>query len=127
MIRRPPRATRTDTLFPYTTLFRSVGTLALQWLDYQRMARLHVGDVYDFLLGAGFLALGLWIGTRVRGRRGAAPAFDGNPRALPERGISPRGNAVVRGIAAGSATKQMAANIHVSRTPRNTHVRQRVE
>src|SRR3546814_11997499 len=24
MIRRPPRATRTDTLFPYTTLFRSV-------------------------------------------------------------------------------------------------------
>src|SRR3546814_13071736 len=25
MIRRPPRATRTDTLFPYTTLFRSLG------------------------------------------------------------------------------------------------------
>src|SRR3546814_11344418 len=30
MIRRPPRSTRTDTLFPYTTLFRS-----------------HVGDVID--------------------------------------------------------------------------------
>src|SRR3546814_9165551 len=29
MIRRPPRSTRTDTLFPYTTLFRSlVGTIA---------------------------------------------------------------------------------------------------
>src|SRR3546814_7644675 len=26
MIRRPPRSTRTDTLFPYTTLFRSYGT-----------------------------------------------------------------------------------------------------
>src|SRR3546814_8355346 len=25
MIRRPPRPTRTDTLFPYTTLFRSLG------------------------------------------------------------------------------------------------------
>src|SRR3546814_3522445 len=25
MLRRPPRSTRTDTLFPYTTLFRSVG------------------------------------------------------------------------------------------------------
>src|SRR3546814_18218721 len=25
MIRRPPRSTRTDTLFPYTTLFRSQG------------------------------------------------------------------------------------------------------
>src|SRR3546814_2198925 len=35
MIRRPPRSTRTDTLFPYTTLFRS-----------QRLHELHrqVGD-----------------------------------------------------------------------------------
>src|SRR3546814_16485766 len=29
MRRRPPRSTRTDTLFPYTTLFRSV-----RWADY---------------------------------------------------------------------------------------------
>src|SRR3546814_20441365 len=28
MIRRPPRSTRTDTLCPYTTLFRSVGFMA---------------------------------------------------------------------------------------------------
>src|SRR3546814_11099955 len=27
MIRRPPRSTRTDTVFPYTTLFRSVRRL----------------------------------------------------------------------------------------------------
>src|SRR3546814_16048055 len=27
MIRRPPRSTRTDTLFPYTTLFRSAAAL----------------------------------------------------------------------------------------------------
>src|SRR3546814_8486912 len=27
MIRRPPRSTRTDTLFPYTTLFRSIKTM----------------------------------------------------------------------------------------------------
>src|SRR3546814_16218545 len=26
MIRRPPRSTRTDTLWPYTTRFRSIGT-----------------------------------------------------------------------------------------------------
>src|SRR3546814_2174266 len=29
MIRRPPRSTRTDTLFPYTTLFRSSKTTTL--------------------------------------------------------------------------------------------------
>src|SRR3546814_9096855 len=30
MIRRPPRSTRTDTLFPYTTLFRSEGEDAVK-------------------------------------------------------------------------------------------------
>src|SRR3546814_14633222 len=43
MIRRPPRSTRTDTLFPYTTLFRSqpLGAgvantqAALRWLGAQ--------------------------------------------------------------------------------------------
>src|SRR3546814_9157653 len=38
MIRRPPRSTRTDTLFPYTTLFRSA--IALQGADD------HVANTY---------------------------------------------------------------------------------
>src|SRR3546814_15080843 len=33
MIRRPPRSTRTDTLFPYTTLFRSLPELAEEVAD----------------------------------------------------------------------------------------------
>src|SRR3546814_16177106 len=33
MIRRPPRSTRTDTLFPYTTLFRSVAGVVNFILD----------------------------------------------------------------------------------------------
>src|SRR3546814_4187115 len=33
MIRRPPRSTRTDTLFPYTTLFRSGQPLAIAAAD----------------------------------------------------------------------------------------------
>src|SRR3546814_20100764 len=32
MIRRPPRSTRTDTLFPYTTLFRSLLAHAVEHL-----------------------------------------------------------------------------------------------
>src|SRR3546814_21088735 len=43
MIRRPPRSTRTDTLFPYTTLFRSVERLASRqvqtsWGEFQAVA-----------------------------------------------------------------------------------------
>src|SRR3546814_9067464 len=36
MIRRPPRSTRPDTLFPYTTLFRSHGILPDRRLEYVR-------------------------------------------------------------------------------------------
>src|SRR3546814_11695438 len=38
MIRRPPRSTRTDTLFPYTTLFRSLVGSALGSDDDGRIA-----------------------------------------------------------------------------------------
>src|SRR3546814_3339708 len=40
MIRRPPRSTRTDTLFPYTTLFRSCAPVAVA-----EAAGLHVSRV----------------------------------------------------------------------------------
>src|SRR3546814_7315730 len=40
MIRRPPRSTRTDTLFPYTTLFRSLPRVEVdQLLEKQIVER----------------------------------------------------------------------------------------
>src|SRR3546814_13046986 len=45
MIRRPPRSTRTDTLFPYTTLFRS----AQQGLQFFSGAKLQHGLAVGFL------------------------------------------------------------------------------
>src|SRR3546814_7753646 len=56
MIRRPPRSTRTDTLFPYTTLFRSK-TVTLDRLGYhigdrRRIAARRIGDeTLEALLG----------------------------------------------------------------------------
>src|SRR3546814_12339021 len=45
MIRRPPRSTRTDTLFPYTTLFRSLRCRSRQKRAKmsQEIQRYHVG------------------------------------------------------------------------------------
>src|SRR3546814_16033454 len=40
MIRRPPRSTRTDTLFPYTTLFRSVKSKELTMPRETQAARM---------------------------------------------------------------------------------------
>src|SRR3546814_15427580 len=44
MIRRPPRSTRTDTLFPYTTLFRSLDIGADPELDEQADRLAQGGD-----------------------------------------------------------------------------------
>src|SRR3546814_3308941 len=44
MIRLPPRSTRTDTLFPYTTLFRSVGQCVLQCCRRTSPDQAAVGD-----------------------------------------------------------------------------------
>src|SRR3546814_11279301 len=48
MIRRPPRSTRTDTLFPYTTLFRSRADLdTLRRIPWLEATALVMGDCLD--------------------------------------------------------------------------------
>jgi DNA-binding CsgD family transcriptional regulator len=101
--------------------FLAVGTLALEWLDYERLARAHSGDIYIFLIGAGFLALGVFVGMRLF----AVPkseTFDGNPQAQASLGISPRELVVLRELAAGRSNKEIAAQLNVSPNTVKTHV-----
>src|SRR3546814_15571633 len=44
MIRRPPRSTRTDTLFPYTTLFRSVREEETVNYEISKTVKTHVRE-----------------------------------------------------------------------------------
>src|SRR3546814_14427742 len=46
MIRRPPRSTRTDTLFPYTTLFRSLVDYVNPLMGTDSSYRLSYGNTY---------------------------------------------------------------------------------
>src|SRR3546814_2450281 len=48
MIRRPPRSTRTDTLFPYTTLFRSCAPV----VTYSRSVKAHCINTDNRLIPA---------------------------------------------------------------------------
>src|SRR3546814_11200141 len=61
MIRRPPRSTRTDTLFPYTTLFRSQG-LARKTAWGLETRRRTMNSLIQFVLAAasGAMALLTW-------------------------------------------------------------------
>jgi DNA-binding CsgD family transcriptional regulator len=99
----------------------AAGTLALEWMDYQQLARAHSGPVYTFVVGAGFLAIGVYIGARVIARPQAA-AFDGNAKAQAALGISPRELAVLHEIAAGRSNKEIAAQLNVSPNTVKTHV-----
>src|SRR3546814_7455280 len=79
MIRRPPRSTRTDTLFPYTTLFRSRDIAAFSWffsrLREKRFVRRTAGRRVRMPLGANVLR-----------RR---PAADASPLISPPRTFAP--------------------------------------
>src|SRR3546814_16253488 len=59
MIRRPPRSTRTDTLFPYTTLFRSLAAAGLHRLTNEEAEQLVLAAaIFGDLVGVGGYNLG---------------------------------------------------------------------
>jgi len=99
----------------------AAGTLALQWIDYQQLARAHSGDIFTFVIAAGFLSLGIYIGARVIGRPQPS-SFDGNAKAQAALGISPRELEVLHEIAAGRSNKEIAAQLNVSPHTVKTHV-----
>lgn len=101
--------------------FLAIGTLALQWLDYQRLARAQSLEVYLFLVALGFLALGVLIGVRVFAAP-PAPPFDGNPKGQESLGISEREMEVLRELAAGHSNKEIARRLDVSPNTVKTHV-----
>src|SRR3546814_1336785 len=67
MIRRPPRSTRTDTLFPYTTLFRSEG---LTSISFQFCDNLPVELIHPFILFLLHRSVKIGLGFRPRGDEG---------------------------------------------------------
>src|SRR3546814_12553235 len=125
MIRRPPRSTRTDTLFPYTTLFRSaVPVRRRHRLRLLHLQRRHARDG--------------------RSRPAAAPAGGGDPARHPDRGgrqrdllaraeaaADPNARRPERGWAASltrrcgpaswSATRALALHPPQSSTPPHSH------
>jgi DNA-binding CsgD family transcriptional regulator len=99
----------------------AVGVLALEWLDYQRLARTQTGDLYVLLIAAGFLALGVFVGRRLFS--GPAPLpFDGNPRAQAALGVTARELTVLQELAAGRSNKEIARRLGISPETVKTHV-----
>src|SRR3546814_15117613 len=87
MLRRPPRSTRTDTLFPYTTLFRSKDAFPLGALLGTVPRRKPVSSLIFFLApGLGFHRSVTSMGALRRGSRLLAQPLIGRiPQQRPPR------------------------------------------
>ena len=103
-------------------LLLGAGTLALQGLEYQRLARVYTGDVYIFGVALAFLVLGVAVGVRLMRPAPPAAADDGNPKAQQALGISARELQVLQELAAGCSNKEIAARLHVAPHTVKTHV-----
>jgi DNA-binding CsgD family transcriptional regulator len=98
------------------------GTLALEWLDYARIARSHSLNIFVFLVAAAFLLLGIFVGVRAFGRRVEPAPFNGNPDAVASLGITPRELTVLQRLAAGRTNKEIAQDLDVAPDTVKTHV-----
>src|SRR3546814_3656430 len=97
MIRRPPRSTRTDTLFPYTTLFRSGGVFArLGFLAAVEAGPdgvpVAAGRALAILGRAGFEEVGVLDAVEQRGEPGEGVFVDHVDRLEPKLPEAPVGD-----------------------------------
>src|SRR3546814_2430996 len=126
MIRRPPRSTRTDTLFPYTTLFRSP-VLGIERLQEAFLARfpdyekgITVPAIVDVTTGQVVtndypqITLDLSLEWREHHREGAPHLFPDSPRKeiaeVMEVGFTAVNNGMHRGGAPGGPGAHEAAD-----------------
>src|SRR3546814_7863501 len=107
MIRRPPRSTRTDTLFPYTTLFRS-GGMAFgdrAFADVLARAGAQRGGGGDRRGGAGCLLLRSLLGhggLLGSGKLGEHVLGRGTPELAGRLDVDDAGDAVLGGQGKGA-------------------------
>lgn len=95
--------------------------LLLEWIQLSHVLRFIDTEIYIGGLAILFIALGLWIGVRLTGRRHDGP-FSPNEQAKLALGISPRENEVLGLLAAGHSNKEIARLLDISPNTVKTHV-----
>ncbi len=99
----------------------AAAAFALQWLEYQYTVRMFSTEIYVILVASGFLALGIWVGRRLRRPAQASP-FQKNTRALDYLGVTDREYEVLELLAGGHSNKEIADSLFVSTNTVKTHL-----
>ena len=93
----------------------------LEWLEYRYLTRAFSTEIYIALIGAGFIALGLWAGHRLTPRTITGP-FERNDAAIRSLGLTARECEILGLLASGESIKEMARTLGISPNTVKTHV-----
>ena len=99
----------------------ALAAAALDWLQYLYFVRLFSTDIYIGLLAVGFIALGLWAGTRLTPRPATA-LFQRNDAAIRSLGLTARECEILALLASGKSNKEMARALGISPNTVKTHI-----
>jgi NarL family two-component system response regulator LiaR len=102
-------------------LVLAAGAFALQWLEYQYLARRFSWEIYVGLIGAAFAAGGVWVGWRLS-RRSAPGPFARNAAAQASLGLTGQEMRVLERLAAGQSNKEIARTLGLSPNTVKTHL-----
>lgn len=108
------------TILFYAALL-AVGTLALQWVEYQYLSRAFSVEIYIVLIGVAFTLLGVWVGRALTART-VGETFEFNQALMESLNITKRELGVLEELAEGRSNKEIAERLHVSPNTVKTHV-----
>ena len=98
----------------------AVGAFALQWLEYQYVARVFSREIYVGIIGTAFAAGGVWVGWKLTLRTAPGP-FALNTAALKSLGLTGQEMKVLERLAAGESNKDIARTLGLSPNTVKTH------
>ncbi len=99
----------------------AAAAFALQWIEYQYLARAFSLRIYIAVIGISFAAGGVWLGWRLSARAAPEP-FARNTAALKALGLTGQEVRVLETLAAGQSNKEIARTLGLSPNTVKTHV-----
>ena len=104
--------------------------VAMRFVEYRFLVVEHSFEIYGALIAAAFAAVGIWLGLTITRREivvkevpvPAAGRFEPDTARIEALGLTPRELEVLRLIAEGLSTKEMAERLFVSENTVKTHI-----
>ncbi|MEA3008749.1 MAG: hypothetical protein QOJ91_441 [Sphingomonadales bacterium] len=100
----------------------AAGAGLLQALEYRYVTRAYSTEIYIALLAAGFVGLGIWVGSKLTPAAPPGEGFVRNEAAIRSLGLSSRECEVLALLASGQSNKEMARTLAISPNTIKTHV-----